>query len=98
MMTKPNIKRAKGVESVWIDGELCWTPKPVLDKLDHLEAQIERMKSDTVIMSAIFNSGMTEDEKEALTYEKGPYDVTFLTCGIRNFVNTLIAKAGEQNG
>ncbi len=50
-MTKPNsIVRAKGDESVWIDGELYWTPAPILAELDRLKAQIERMKSDTIII------------------------------------------------
>lgn len=98
-MTEPkSIVRAKqAIGQVWVDGELYWTPAPVLNELDRLKAQIERMKSDTIIMSAIINSGMSEDEKAALTYETGPYDITVLTCGIRKFVNTLIEKSGEQN-
>ena len=96
MMSKPiRIWRAKGDESVWIGGDLYWAPKQLLDEFDRLNTQIERMQSDTSIMHAIFNSGMSKDERASLTYETGPYDITVLTCGIRKFVNTLIAKAGE---
>ena len=89
------IRRLKGKESVMIDDKMYWAPEALLDELDRLNGTLERMQSETVIMSAIFNSGMSKDEKYALTYEKGPYDVTCLTVGIRDFVKTLINKAGE---
>lgn len=85
----------EGKETVSINGKLWHTPEAVLDKLDALEGQIKRMQDDTVMLHAIFNSGMSEDAKRALTYETGPYDVTVLSADARNFVKSLIASASK---
>jgi hypothetical protein len=92
------IIRARGIsnDSVYINQKLWHTPAAVLDEIDRLESQIERMQNETVILHAVFNSGMPQDEKSAITYQSGPYEITKLTVGIRQFVKTLIAKAGEQ--
>lgn len=90
------IRRLKGKESVMIDDKMYWAPEALLDELDRLRLSIEWMQTDTAIMYALCNSGMSKDEKHVLTYETGPYDITVLACGIRNFVKTLIDKAGES--
>jgi len=91
------VVRARDIsnESVYINQKLWHTPAAVLDEIDRLESQILRMQHETVILHAVFNSGMPQDEKAAITYQSGPYDITKLTVGIRDFVKTLIAKAGE---
>lgn len=90
------IHRQKGRESVMIDGKLYWAPEALLDEFEHLQVTLERMKSDTAIMHAIHSCSMSKDEKQAITYQSGPYDITQLTVGIRAFVNTLIEQAGEK--
>jgi hypothetical protein len=90
------IHRLKGKESVMIEGKMYWAPCALLDEFDRLRFTIECMQTETAIMYALCNSGMSEDEKKVLTYETGPYDITVLACGIRNFVKTLIDTAGES--
>jgi len=92
------IIRARGIsnESVYIDQKLWHTPAAVLDEIDRLNSQLVRMQSETMMLHAVFISGMDEDEKAAITYRSGPYDISRLTVGIRQFVKTLIEKAGEE--
>lgn len=90
------IHRQKGRESVMIDGKLYWAPEALLDEFERLQSTLERMKRDTAIMHAIHTCSMRPEAKQAITYESGPYDITKLTVGIRDFVNTLITQAGES--
>lgn len=87
------IRRLKGKESVSIDGKMYWAPEALLDEFELLNATIERMQTDTAIMYAIHNSCMHEDERKAITYQSGPYDITKLTVGIREFVKVLIKQS-----
>jgi len=86
------IHRQKGRESVMIDGKLYWAPEALLDDYEKHRAILTRMQTDTAIMNAIHNSGMPEDERAAITYQSGPYDITKLTVGIRDFVKVLIEQ------
>ena len=85
----------EGKDTAYVNGKLWHTHEAVLDKLDALEHQIKCMKRDTVIMQAIFNSGMRDETIQALTYESGPYDISELTVDARNFVESLIESAGK---
>ncbi len=87
------IRRLKGKESVMIDGKMYWAPCALLDELDRLNGTLLRMQQDTAIMYAIHNASMSEKTRAALTYETGPYEITKLTLGIRNFVKVLIEQS-----
>lgn len=87
------IRRLKGKESVMIDDKMYWAPEALLNELDRLNGTLKRMEQDTAIMHAIFNCSMSDKEKAGLTYESGPYDITKLTFGIRDFVQTLIKQS-----
>lgn len=89
------VHRLKGDESVAIDGKMYWAPKGLLDEFERLNTTIEKMQTDTSIMYAILNSSMHEDERAALTYQSGPYDITKLTVGIRDFVKVLIQQSRD---
>jgi len=87
------IRRLKGKESVMIDGKMYWAPEALLDELDCLNDILNRMQTDTSIMHAIHNACMSEDERASITYQSGPYDITKLTVGIRDFVKVLIEQS-----
>jgi len=93
-LNPPGVWR-EGKDTAYINGKLWHTHEAVLDKLDALEHQIKCMQRDTVIMHALFNSGMREESIQALTYETGPYDITELTVGARNFVKAIIDAAAN---
>lgn len=86
------IRRLKGKETVSIDGKMYWAPEALLDDYEKLQTIITKMQTDTAIMHAVHNSSMSEDERAAITYQSGPYDITKLTVGIRDFVKVLIKQ------